>query len=259
MKIRRPSLDPAGMPPVWTRDPGFAVALNAGGVLAPAVEPYLNRVMSEAARRLGGAKAALKDEIRLLIRQETEHYRVHEAFNQALYDQGFGALEPVMTDLKAELNVQFRRRSFAFNLAYCVGFETYTLYLCQFLFGPGARYFDGADPRGADLWRWHLAEEYEHRAVCHDAFRVLIGDYPLRILATLHVHRHIGAFRRRAATILMGEASQWARGRERAFSMVLIADLAPRVLPAFLPFYDPRRARAAPSLLETLDRYPKVD
>ncbi len=258
MKVRRPPLDPVGLPAAWARDPGFTAMLNAGGVLAPAVEPYLNRVMSEAARRLGDRRPALNAEIRLLVRQETEHYRIHDAFNRALYAQGLEPLEAVMLDLKADLDARFRERSFAYNLAYCVGFETLTLYLGQFLFGPGKRYFQDADPRGMDLWRWHLAEEYEHRTICHDAFTALVGDYPLRAFSTLHVHRHIAGYRRRAAAILLATATPKARRRARAFDREMTVDILPRVLPAFLPFYDPRNARPARGMLEVLDRYPDI-
>jgi len=258
MKSRCPPLDFTGLSAAWAPDPGFTTMLNAGGALATAIEPYLNRVMSEAARRLGKDKPALSNEIRMLVRQETEHYRVHDAFNQALYDQGYEGLALVATDLKAALNDQFRKRSFAFNLAYCVGFETYTLYLGQFLFGPGARYFQDADPRGVDLWLWHLAEEYEHRTVCHDAYTALVGRYPLRVWATIYVHHHIAGYRRRATAVLMERASRVERRRERGFARDLVADMAPRVLPAFVPFYDPRGVRAAPGMAEALDRYPEV-
>jgi len=266
MKARRPPLDFTGLLADWAPDPGFATMLNAGGALAPAIEPYLNRVMSEAARRLSDDKPALRpaprpelrDEIRMLVRQETEHYRVHDAFNQALYAQGHDALALVGTDLKAALNDQFRNRSFAFNLAYCVGFETYTLYFGQFLFGPGARYFQGADSRGVDLWLWHLAEEYEHRTVCHDAYTALVGDYPLRVCVTLYVHRHMAGFRRRATAVLMATATPFERRRERGFAREMVADMVPRVLPAFAPFYDPRRVLAAPGMAEALDRYPEA-
>jgi predicted metal-dependent hydrolase len=258
MKSPRPPLDFTGLSAAWAPDPGFAAMLNAGGALAPAVEPYLNRVMSEAARRLSAGEETLRDEIRMLVRQETEHYRVHDAFNQALYAQGFGALEPILNDLKTALNHQFRNKSFAFNLAYCVGFETYTLYLGHFLFGPGAHYFDDADPRGVDLWRWHLAEEYEHRTVCHDAYTALVGDYPLRVWGTLYVHFHIAAFRRRAAAVLMAGAGATERRRERAYTREMIADLLPRLLPAFSPFYDPRGVGAAEGIDDALARYPEV-
>ena len=181
MKQRRPKLDFSGAPAAWSRDPGCAAVLNAGGVFAPAIEPYLNCVMAEAARRLDDRQEALKADIRLLIRQEGEHVRLHDAFNQALYAQGFRALEPLVDRLKHELGAQFEHDSFAFNLAWCVGFETFTLYLGQFVFGPGAHWLEGGDAHAVALWRWHLAEEYEHRSVCHHAYAALVGDYPLRL------------------------------------------------------------------------------
>jgi predicted metal-dependent hydrolase len=245
MRRRRPDLDFSGLPAVWSQDPSCAAELNASGALAPAVEPYLNRVMAEAARRLGPGRQALKADIALLTAQETEHVIVHEAFNAALFAQGFGALAPLVDELKLDLARQYRDRSFAFNLAWCVGFETFTLYLGQFLFGPGSRWLSGGDPRAVALWRWHLAEEYEHRSVCQDAYRALVGDYPLRVWGVAYVHRHIGGYRRRALRVL-GE------DRPGAFSHAMAADLIPRLLPAALPFHDPAKAAVSAGMAEAL-------
>ena len=194
MNHRRPRLDFHDLPAVWTRDPSCAAVLNAAGAMAPAVEPHLNQVLAQAARRLGPEHGALKTQIRLLVRQESEHVRLHEAFNQALYAQGFAALGPLVNRLKEELAAQRDRRSFAFNLAWCAGFETLTLYLGQFLFGPGARWLQGGEPRAVALWRWHLAEEHEHRSVCMAAYRALVGDYALRLRATAHAHSQVGRY-----------------------------------------------------------------
>src|SRR3546814_1252789 len=37
-----------------------------------------------------------------------------------------------------------------------------------------------ADPKAVELWKWHLAEEFEHRHVCFDVYRTLFGKGPLR-------------------------------------------------------------------------------
>lgn len=256
MKSRRPALDFTGIPAAWTPDAGFAGFLNAGGALAPAVEPYLNRVMSEAARQLGPEHTALGTDIRDLVRQETEHFKLHAAFNQALHDQGFAGLAPVVDALKLELAAQFRDRSFAYNLAWCVGFETYTLLLGQYLFGPGALLFEGADPRAVELWRWHLAEEYEHRAVCHDAYRALIGDYPLRVATTLRVHFHMGRWRDRALAVLAPDPS--GRRRVARFTRGVSLRIGPRLLPTLLPYYDPAGAPPPPGVAEALALHPEA-
>ena len=250
MLRRRPSLDFTGLPAGWSRDPSCAAELNASGALAPAVEPYLNRVMAEAARRLSPERQELKADIALLVGQETEHVKLHEAFNAALFAQGFGALAPLVDELKLDLARQYRDRSFAFNLAWCVGFETFTLYLGQFLFGPGARWLEDGEPRAVALWRWHLAEEYEHRSVCQDAYRALVGDYPLRLWGVAYVHHHIGGFRRHALRVLGVD-------RPGAFTRAMTADLVLRLIPAALPFHDPSKAVPSAGMAEALAAHPE--
>ncbi len=224
------------------------MVLNAGGALAPAIEPYVNRVMSEAARRLGDDHGDLKAAIKAMVRQEAEHFKLHAAFNAALYRQGHGALEPVVTAVQADLGRQFRDRSFAFNLAWCVAFETFTLYLGQFLFGPGDVWLSGADPRAADLWRWHLAEEYEHRSVCHDAYLALVGDYGLRTQMLAHVHRQLQGYRGRALAALTDV-------RPAAFTRAMIAYVLPRLLLTLSPGYHPASVKPPPGAMEALDTY----
>ena len=69
---------------------------------------------------------------------------------------------------------------------------------------------------------------------------------------------HIASYRRRATAVLMAKASPFDRRRERGFARDMVADMAPRVLPAFVPFYDPRRVLASPGMSEALERYPEA-
>ncbi|HLY82331.1 MAG TPA: metal-dependent hydrolase, partial [Acidimicrobiales bacterium] len=44
--------------------------------------------------------------------------------------------------------------------------------------GWGETYFSGADERVVRLWRWHLAEEYEHRTVAYRLFKRVCSGTP---------------------------------------------------------------------------------
>jgi hypothetical protein len=63
--------------------------------------------------------------------------------------------------------------------------------------GDMQRQLGDADPRPVLLWRWHLAEEYEHRSVAHDVLKALYGRNPitfywLRVAGFVRAARHIG-------------------------------------------------------------------
>ncbi|WP_369821012.1 metal-dependent hydrolase [Novosphingobium sp. CCH12-A3] len=38
---------------------------------------------------------------------------------------------------------------------------------------------ENADPEPTNMWRWHLAEELEHRSVCSDVYHELSGLNPV--------------------------------------------------------------------------------
>ncbi|MBC7548061.1 MAG: metal-dependent hydrolase [Polaromonas sp.] len=56
---------------------------------------------------------------------------------------------------------------------------------CTAVFADGtlryASWFDAAEPLLQTLWRWHAAEESEHRAVAFDLYTALNGSYAWRI------------------------------------------------------------------------------
>jgi len=69
-------------------------------------------------------------------------------------------------------------------------------------------FFEGADPRAVEMWKWHLAEEYEHREVAHDVFQALYGANPItgylwRIYGFVYAVRHIRAHGKRLSRHLI--------------------------------------------------------
>ena len=168
MKPRHLRIDFAGMPLAWSPNAEFAAITNSGSPLTSAVEPYLNIVMSRVRDALPDSRAELKQQIDIFIRQEAYHYRLHDSFNRELYAAGYPGLKELADQLRADLKEMLEQRSLVWNLAYCTAFENLATFMAKFWFGMADDLLEGADPRGVALWKWHMAEEFEHRTVCHE-------------------------------------------------------------------------------------------
>ncbi|HWU26186.1 MAG TPA: metal-dependent hydrolase [Rhizomicrobium sp.] len=253
------------MPAIWSRIPEVALTMNAGGAVATVVEPYLNQVMNRAARELGDRNARLKNDIDIFVLQETQHYRLHGEYDEIMYRNGYELLKPLQLRFQREYAEMLRSRPLLFNLAYCVGFETATLYTCNYIFGPGDVWFEGGDPRGRDLWRWHMAEEYEHRGVCHETFTALGGDYGLRMRGYFYSLGHLGKVRKHLVQVVLqhyretlseSERRESIRRERRMRRHMVRQVLTGGVLNVLVPGYDPMKRKPAPGVVEALTGYP---
>ena len=127
---------------------------------------------------------ALKEAVRGFIGQEAVHRRVHAAYNETLcrrrgYD--LGELEaPFLKGVEwSEENLSPLAR-----LAATVALEHLTAALAAALLDDRAGFLAGADPRIAEVWRWHAVEETEHKSVAFDVYAVA-GGCPKRLRQTL--------------------------------------------------------------------------
>ncbi len=164
-------------------DPVATAWMNALSATFPRGEAYF--IESVKAFR-DGADAKLTAEIRAFIKQEINHTREHVAFNRMAADAGYdmAAIDKRVEDLLAEL----KDRPAALNLAATMALEHFTAMLGnQLLKNPA--YLEGADGDLGDLWRWHSAEEIEHKGVAYDTW--------------LHATRDWGRFRRWKVKSLM--------------------------------------------------------
>jgi predicted metal-dependent hydrolase len=118
-------------------------------------------------RYLDDAPAKLAEEIKAFTTQEVIHSREHAAFNDRAEVAGYD-LSPLVEKVEARLALTRGRPPVA-SLAATMALEHFTAILAHALLKE-PRLLDRADKASADLWRWHAAEEIEHKGVAYDTW-----------------------------------------------------------------------------------------
>jgi predicted metal-dependent hydrolase len=134
-----------------------------------AVNHYKSRITDE----------KLKAEVRAFCEQEGFHSREHIRYNRMLEEQGYhgDALEKrVDRILKWVTRVTTPRM----RLAATCALEHFTATLAHQLLRDG-KMLEGAHPVMAALWKWHAAEENEHKAVAYDVYQQVGGTWVERV------------------------------------------------------------------------------
>ncbi len=253
MKVRAPKINLRAPTVHWCPNLEFGHIINAGSTSLPAVETYLNRVMAMARNRLDADDKVLRDAITLFIAQESAHYRQHRVFNRKLDEAGYDGMRLLEEQLKFDYVEFLRKRSLRFNAAYCEGFESLGIIYAAFFFEGSDEYLKNADPAVTELWKWHFAEEFEHRSVCHDVYRTLFGGYFYRIYGLCYALIHLGRYGAAVSRHLLETDRAGMSEADRRVSIVSERKVRRcqarfmllHVLRIFSPFYDPAN-RPAP-------------
>lgn len=264
---RKPDINHPKSPVVWSVIPEFSQYWNGASIIIPYIEHYLVNIIGQVRDKVGKKNPALDEDMLLFVKQETNHSSYHLQFNKRMYDAGYDELHAIIEQMKGELKTLRETKSLAFNIAYCAGFENAALFAAKYLFERADDLFEGADVRGADMFLWHVAEEFEHRAVCHDAFNAVSGSYFMRIYGLIYAFLHVGGSFTRAARLIMdrdqarmSEADRLAsRRREKKLFWRQIRYILPRAMVLFLPWYDPSMHKTPPRVQAALDFYNSFD
>lgn len=173
--VRRLLVDLAApLPRHWAGGDAFLSAfLNALSMSFPEGEQFFIDAVREGAAALPAAeREAFADELRGFVGQEATHRRLHALFNAQLDRQGLvNAWEPRILRRRRRIEGLDPRHAVAVTAAY----EHFTAILAEYLLArPGL--LAGAEPRLADFWAWHAAEESEHRSTAFELYRRLGGD-----------------------------------------------------------------------------------
>ena len=186
MRVRQPAFDFSKTNACWAPNVEYAHRQSGVSITVPPLERFLNRVMAKARSQVTGddpASVKLRSDISLFIKQESVHYATHERFNQVIANayEGIPEIEAMVEAHYAKL---LEKRSLAFQVAYCEGFETLGPLGSELIInGETAEFLEGADPNVATFFRWHAMEEFEHRTVVFDTFKRIHGGYLMRLAA----------------------------------------------------------------------------
>lgn len=125
----------------------------------------------------------LQAEVKAFCEQEGFHSREHVRYNRMLQAQGYpaAALEArVERVLRLVTRVVPARR----RLAATCALKHFTATLAHGILSDPAL-LQGAHPTLDALWKWHAAEENEHKGVAYDVYRQVGGNYPERVFVMI--------------------------------------------------------------------------
>jgi uncharacterized protein len=120
----------------------------------------------------------LHAEMKVFFAQEGIHRREHIRYNAMLREQGY-PVDAMEARVQRILDVVTRLFAPQIRLAVTASLEHFTALLADMVLR-NPRLLEGADPVMAELWRWHSAEENEHKAVAFDLYQAAGGTYPER-------------------------------------------------------------------------------
>ncbi|POM24831.1 putative metal-dependent hydrolase [Actinomadura rubteroloni] len=195
MKVRRVTFDWSRTPVHWIPDaPAATHMVNFFQILLTTGEKWFVQCVQEATPYLDDPR--LRAEIKDFIGQEIVHARNHQGvLDQLLAENGLptdhitGPAHAQLTE-RAKKMAELARRSprrfrrrLLFELGAVSAIEHYTAVVGEWIIKNTVLDECGADPVMLDLFRWHGAEEVEHRSVVFDVFEQLGGKYPLRAVS----------------------------------------------------------------------------
>lgn len=126
---------------------------------------------------------AMRAAVRDFCAQEGIHGREHRSYNAMLAAQGL-PVAVMEASVERLLDRVTRTAPKRWQLAATAALEHFTAILGHLILEKD-ELLEGADPTMAALWRWHAAEENEHKAVAYDVYLAAGGNYPERVFVML--------------------------------------------------------------------------
>ncbi len=199
IKPRKVKFEWQDTPVDWIPNEPFASYLiNEINMILPAGEFWFCRLYNKVLPQITDEK--LKADVQAFIRQEAMHAKAHQTANNeyltvrnidvsrnlALMDFLFGKVladKPFGKSVPKSLEHQWD----LFRLGIIATVEHMTCVIGKYALDNTHWQTLGADPELLDLFKWHGAEEIEHRTVAFDLYRHLGGTYIARYYLSLAV------------------------------------------------------------------------
>jgi hypothetical protein len=234
---------PDDLSPRWNpAHPVRSHLFNGFSLLMPYVEPFMIKTMQDALAQI--EILALAADMRAFNAQEARHYQCHRRYNELVKKNGYGELAAVEARLAAAY-AKLAKRSLRTRLAFTLGFETATNGFTAWLIGQRRHLFGDACPYVASFWLMHTVEETEHKSVAYDVYMACDGAYLPRAYGMVHSALHMLGYGLLALFTALrkdGDLFSIRRLAEVAVEVAaLLRHLAPPLLRALRPSYDPRR------------------
>lgn len=262
---RYPTFQLKDIEPRWSRNGEMAHSYNAAAMVPCQIEPYLVRVMLKALPLIPADRPELREDVETFNKQEVEHAKQHIAFYKILRDKGYPRLAEFDKKLAADYKHFFQNKSLQFNIAYAEGFEAMGSAGAETFFQVLPLLERGADQRAVDLWKWHLAEEFEHRRVCFDLYQALFGrglfrGYFYRCYGFIYAYFHLTRYMQGIADYMIEtdresmtpEQVAKSKARLKNYRRNLRKSNLKQALAVFSPFYNPSKKTASPEMADYL-------
>jgi predicted metal-dependent hydrolase len=272
MQVRYPKFDFSNTSPHWCENPEHAQIINGGNIIPAYIEPFLIRVLRRAKQELDPvADAQLIADIDLFNKQEGQHLKMHGAMMTMLRNNGYEGMKAIEDAYQADYERFLKEKSLPWLLAYSDGFEASGASAAQkWVDGAIEKDLKGADPQVVELFRWHLAEEYEHRTVCHQLYRRLgqsggpVKAYFRRIRMVFFAGKHMHGYAEQLGAFLLAKDREGmspaeleaSKAREAAARKAAkAAPTARDVVRILMPWYDPEKTPRPQQLESVLATY----
>jgi len=244
-------------------DPDMSFTFLGAWMMLPYLEPFLIRTMRDALPHVRDPK--LKEDLKRFCAQEGEHFKQHAKANDLIraLHPSYEALLPLERELDQALKDWTKNKPLKFKLAYAEGFESMTSAMSRAQFEVGL--YDRTSSPLADLAKWHVMEELEHRSVAFDVYEHVVGSWFYRMKQSIWSQRHYFQWVKRFRDVLVAPQGEIFAAysapeivaRRKAYNRHYMRRGMPRVLATYMPWYDPAKVDLPQEFQAAREHYSK--